>query len=512
MKKICYKGKELETKHCVEISDEEFLKIRNEYYSKPEFDLVKKEFINLSRGGTKNSNITNYYVKDLMAKTHIYYNKWSIEEVLQNKELVEFFVSKVQDNKKIYPDTDSMTKKIETAFRLGGKGVCSKPANFPIKTVDEILSNYNVNNNYYDFSCGWGARLCSALKNKVNYFGTDPNYILTERLKQMATDYDIVNNTHSLVDIRTQGSEVFIPEWENKIGVAFSSPPYFYLEDYKVGKQSYHEGISYEDWKKNYLKPTFENIKRYLVNNGFFILNINNFQKYKLVEDSIQIAEEVGFTLFKEHILSNIKRTNSKGGFNDNAEKILVFKKNDNNNQRYDEGELNMDFIGNIKDINIENRNLLITLSTTNFSIEEKLQKIKDKELAITIKKRSQKRSLDANAYAWFLMEEIGKATNKSKDEVYIEMLGRYGIFTHIVVKPNVVERIEEEWRLVRNLGNVTINGKAGVQLQCYFGSSTYTTEEMSRFIDGIITECKDLGIELLSDEEINSMKGEWGQ
>lgn len=171
-----------------------------------------------------------------------------------------------------------------------------------------------------------------------------------------------------------------------------------------------------------------------------------------------------------------------------------------------------MDFIGNIKNINIENRNLFITLSTTNFSIEEKLQKIKDKELAITIKKRAQKRSLDANAYAWFLMEEIGKATNKSKDEVYIEMLGRYGVFTHIVVKPNVVERIEEEWRLVRNLGNVTINGKTGVQLQCYFGSSTYTTEEMSRFIDGIITECKDLGIELLSDEEINSMKGEWGQ
>lgn len=53
MKKICYKGKELETKHCVEISDEEFLKIRNEYYSKPEFDLVKKEFINLSRGGQR---------------------------------------------------------------------------------------------------------------------------------------------------------------------------------------------------------------------------------------------------------------------------------------------------------------------------------------------------------------------------------------------------------------------------------------------------------------------------
>lgn len=170
-----------------------------------------------------------------------------------------------------------------------------------------------------------------------------------------------------------------------------------------------------------------------------------------------------------------------------------------------------MDFLGNISNIKSENKQLVVSLATYNLSIEEKLQSLINKELAITIKRKSKKRSLDANSYAWLLMEEIGKATNKSKDEVYLDMLGKYGVFTHIIVKPNVVERIEEEWRLVRNLGEVMINGKSGIQLQCYFGSSTYTTEEMSRFIDGIILECNDLGIALLSDDEINSMKGEWG-
>lgn len=173
-----------------------------------------------------------------------------------------------------------------------------------------------------------------------------------------------------------------------------------------------------------------------------------------------------------------------------------------------------MDFIARVKDLKQQFSNQLnITLETTNMNIINTLNNYMkaNRDLAVEIKKKSEKRSKDANSYAWHLMQQIGKYLNKSKDDVYIEMLGRYGVFTHIIVKPNVVERVEEGWRLVRNLGEVTINGKSGVQLQCYFGSSTYTTEEMSVFIDGIVSECKEMGIETLSDEEINTMKDEWG-
>lgn len=328
MKKIEYNGETLETKHFVEISDNEFEELKEQYYRKPDYEDVKKQFVSIANGGVKNNDITNYYVKDLMAKTKIYYNKWSIEDVFNCKDLVSFFIGKTLDNKKIFPDTDSTIKKIETAMRLGGKGVATKPANFPIKTVDEILQRYNVNNNYYDFSCGWGARLTSSLKNRVNYYGTDPNYLLTERLNNLANDYKEILNQDTKVDIRTQGSEVFVPEWENKIGLAFSSPPYFYLEDYKVGNQSFKEGTSYQEWKDNYLEPTFRNIFYYLIQEGYFILNINNFKDFKLVEDSVEIAQKVGFVLIGEHRLDNIKRCKSSGGFNDNSERILVFVKN----------------------------------------------------------------------------------------------------------------------------------------------------------------------------------------
>lgn len=137
--------------------------------------------------------------------------------------------------------------------------------------------------------------------------------------------------------------------------------------------------------------------------------------------------------------------------------------------------------------------------------------KLKDKEnLDITIKQHREKRSLDANAYCWVLLQKLAEVLKTDKDLLYEDMICRYGVFTHIVVKPSMVERVKEEWRAVRELGEVTINGKTGIQLQCYFGSSTYNTKEMSVLIDGIVNECKDQEIETLTPEEIADMKRKW--
>lgn len=327
IKKVTYKGKTIESVYEYEMTNEKYHELVNEYYKKPPIESVKKQMKTIHRGGCSNSHITNYYVKDLMAKTKVWFNKWSIEEVLECKGLVEIQFGKTQINKKIYPDTLSDIKKLETSFRLVGKGVASKPANFPIKTCDYILNKYNVNGNYYDFSCGWGSRLTSALKNGLNYYGTDPNYILCDRLNEMSQLYKYVNGVDTLVDIRPCGSEVYQSDWTNKIGLAFTSPPYFYLEDYKIGEQSYKEGTSYKDWLGNYLEPTINNIYGYLVKDGIMAININNFRDFNLVEDVKIIAERNGFYLFDVERLKNIKRVNSVKKFNDNDEQILIFKK-----------------------------------------------------------------------------------------------------------------------------------------------------------------------------------------
>lgn len=91
-------------------------------------------------------------------------------------------------------------------------------------------------------------------------------------------------------------------------------------------------------------------------------------------------------------------------------------------------------------------------------------------------------------------------------------MLERYGQFTHIVVRPEAVDRFVSEWRVVRNLGAIRVNGVYGVQLQCYFGSSTYDSREMAVLIDGVVSECRDIGIETLPPDEIACMNQEWGR
>lgn len=147
-----------------------------------------------------------------------------------------------------------------------------------------------------------------------------------------------------------------------------------------------------------------------------------------------------------------------------------------------------------------------------NEDITASIDKIRDKLLNLTAKIHREKRSLDANAYAWVLMQKIAEAIHTDKWTVYLMMLERYSpVFTHIIVRPEAVERVKGEWRTVKVLGPIRVNGSTGIQLQCYFGSSTFDSKEMASFIDGIVSECKEMGIETLPPDEIERMRREWG-
>lgn len=174
-----------------------------------------------------------------------------------------------------------------------------------------------------------------------------------------------------------------------------------------------------------------------------------------------------------------------------------------------------MEFTGNFETIN---NNFITDKLSITFSANEQSSILpeyerlkKSKKLRILVTEYRERRSLDANAYMWVLLQKLAEALHTTKDDLYLDMLGKYGVFTHIIVKPHVVSRVREEWRTVKELGEVTVGGQTGIQLQCYFGSSTYDTKEMSTLIDGVVQECKDQGIETLPPDELARMKKEWG-
>lgn len=330
--RITYKGITQNSSIDCVLTEEEVQQFKDLFYSKPSLEEVDKELKSIHKGSSQMSKIYYYYLNDIAAKCIGPGASWSIEEGLVYKPIVEYLVAKGRTSPKCFGDLTTASQ-VRSIIRLGGLRYCTQLPRFPMKTVDMLLEKYNVNNTYYDFSCGWGARMLSAMHKGVKYIGTDPNYLLTERLEAIKERYDNVNNVKSNVKIYTQGSEEFIPELKNSVGFIFSSPPYFNLEIYPIGKQSYTDGMSYEEWLESFLRPTFKNCHEYLINEGYFALNIKNTIKYLMLDDSKRIAEEEGFELYNIETLKNIKRahgdptTNGKCATINRDEQILIFRK-----------------------------------------------------------------------------------------------------------------------------------------------------------------------------------------
>lgn len=132
------------------------------------------------------------------------------------------------------------------------------------------------------------------------------------------------------------------------------------------------------------------------------------------------------------------------------------------------------------------------------------LEELKDKTLSIEAKKYSRAKTNAQNRLFWECVSQLA-AVRKTDDNfsIYLEMLRKYGQFTYIIAKANRVEAVKKQWRDCEVIGDVEIEGEKAKQLICYFGCSTYTVEEYSRLINGIIQEMLKEGLNAPTSEEM---------
>lgn len=133
-----------------------------------------------------------------------------------------------------------------------------------------------------------------------------------------------------------------------------------------------------------------------------------------------------------------------------------------------------------------------------------------DEKLIIKVDKFREKRSLNANNYAWHLLNAIGNATRHSKEAVYLEMLKRYGQSEIISARAEIP--VLDYIKYGEEIGESTLNGKSFKHYRVYKGSSEYNTKEMSIFLDGVVSEADDLGIQTMTPNEIAKLKSLWGE
>lgn len=140
----------------------------------------------------------------------------------------------------------------------------------------------------------------------------------------------------------------------------------------------------------------------------------------------------------------------------------------------------------------------------------------KDKLYDLEIKEHREKRSSDANAKAWALLRDLAAVMRIPSVEIYRNYVRDIGdVYEIVPVRTEHIKDWERIWcsghigRSIVDMGECrTLPGYHNIK--SYIGSSDYDTKQMARFLDLIIQDCKQLGIETLSEREKSLLLEEW--
>lgn len=184
-----------------------------------------------------------------------------------------------------------------------------------------------------------------------------------------------------------------------------------------------------------------------------------------------------------------------------------------------------MKFTGRINGIGRTlNGILTVTIESSQMDPAAAMKLSQADSLDVEIEKHREKRSLDANSYYWLLCSRLAEAMYVSKPYMHNRLLRRYGQIEIIggqavyIVIPDTdeakMEVDEAELYHLKPTSQVK-TGKDGKMYRTYMmlkGSSAYNTREMALLIDGLVSECKDAGIETLPPEELERMMTAYGK
>ena len=140
-----------------------------------------------------------------------------------------------------------------------------------------------------------------------------------------------------------------------------------------------------------------------------------------------------------------------------------------------------------------------------------KLQPGKDYDI---VPKRA-KRSLNANAYAWVLIDKLAAALNLPPLEIYRNAVQNTGgvVGESVCIREEAAPAFIETWErghLGRQCNQYPSDTLGYVIVQCIYGSSDYDRAQMARLIDVLVQDAQACGIETKDPGDIESLLRSW--
>lgn len=147
--------------------------------------------------------------------------------------------------------------------------------------------------------------------------------------------------------------------------------------------------------------------------------------------------------------------------------------------------------------INYETGDLEITFTISDYNSKANTDELEKELYSLEIKKPRSKRSLNQNAYLWSLVHELALKMDEDDMDVYIKLLNetkaKYEVLKVLAIAENDLKKCFRVVKLIKYDTN-----KDYAYFQCYYGSSTFTIEEMNKLIDTAISWCNELNIPTL--------------
>lgn len=154
---------------------------------------------------------------------------------------------------------------------------------------------------------------------------------------------------------------------------------------------------------------------------------------------------------------------------------------------------------------------------TVEVDFAEEYESLRKGPVEISIKKAVKHRSLEANRYAWVLIDQIAVKTNRTRSEVYRHAIREIGgVSQDMMIKTAAIPLFTQIWE-AKGLGNqielVDTEEETGwSSIRIFYGSSTYDTAQMSALLDSLIQEAEAQGIPTITPKEEARMLGKWAQ
>ena len=150
--------------------------------------------------------------------------------------------------------------------------------------------------------------------------------------------------------------------------------------------------------------------------------------------------------------------------------------------------------------INPDTGNLEITFAISDYNSKANTEELEKELYSLEIKKPRSKRSLNQNAYLWSLIHELALKMDEDDLDVYIKLLNeskaKYEVLKVLSEAENDLKKCFRVVKLIKYDVN-----RDYAYFQCYYGSSTFTTDEMNKLIDTAISWCNELNIPTLEGD-----------